>query len=121
MDGNNGPTFLVSLLSGAIAGTTVDVALFPLDTIKTRLQAPGGFWRAGGFNGIYKGLSAAAVGSAPGDGILRGYIISPYHRIHLQGPHYFSVHTKWGKNNFHNPQAFQILLFTCCLLQLPKW
>lgn len=60
------PSFLVSLISGGIAGTTVDVALYPLDTIKTRLQAPQGFLNAGGFRGVYKGLSAAAAGSAPG-------------------------------------------------------
>lgn len=60
------PSFFVSLLSGGIAGTTVDVALFPLDTIKTRLQSPQGFLKAGGFRGVYQGLSAAAAGSAPG-------------------------------------------------------
>jgi solute carrier family 25 S-adenosylmethionine transporter 26 len=60
------PSFLVSLISGGIAGTTVDVALFPLDTIKTRLQSPQGFLKSGGFRGVYKGLSAAAAGSAPG-------------------------------------------------------
>lgn len=60
------PSFLVSLISGGVAGTTVDVALYPLDTIKTRLQAPQGFIKAGGFSGVYKGLSAAAAGSAPG-------------------------------------------------------
>ena len=31
---------LVNLLSGAAAGTTVDVVLFPLDTIKTRSSIP---------------------------------------------------------------------------------
>ncbi|CAM9549681.1 unnamed protein product, partial [Discosporangium mesarthrocarpum] len=54
------------LQSGGMAGTAVDVALFPLDTIKTRLQSPQGFLKAGGLSGIYKGLGAAAVGSAPG-------------------------------------------------------
>ena len=49
-----------------MAGTTVDVALFPIDTLKTRLQAPGGFFKAGGFRGVYRGLGAAAAGSAPG-------------------------------------------------------
>jgi solute carrier family 25 S-adenosylmethionine transporter 26 len=49
-----------------VAGTSVDVALFPLDTIKTRLQSAEGFFKAGGFRGIYSGLSAAAAGSAPG-------------------------------------------------------
>ena len=46
------PSFLISLISGGIAGTTVDVALYPLDTIKTRLQSPQGFLKSGGFNGI---------------------------------------------------------------------
>jgi len=49
-----------------MAGTAVDVALFPLDTIKTRLQSSQGFFKAGGFKGVYSGLSAAAAGSAPG-------------------------------------------------------
>ena len=49
-----------------MAGTAVDVALFPLDTIKTRLQSAEGFLKAGGLRGVYNGLSAVAVGSAPG-------------------------------------------------------
>jgi solute carrier family 25 S-adenosylmethionine transporter 26 len=59
-------SFLNSLVAGGMAGTTVDVALFPIDTIKTRLQSPQGFQAAGGFRGIYNGLGAAALGSAPG-------------------------------------------------------
>ena len=50
------PTFLTSLISGGVAGTAVDVALFPLDTIKTRLQSSQGFLKAGGFRGVYAGL-----------------------------------------------------------------
>ena len=61
-----GPSFLTSLVAGGIAGTSVDVALFPIDTLKTRAQAPSGFWKAGGFRGIYNGIGAAAAGSAPG-------------------------------------------------------
>ena len=51
--------------AGGIAGTTVDIVLFPLDTIKTRLQSKVGFWAAGGFRSIYSGIGPAAVGSAP--------------------------------------------------------
>lgn len=43
----------------------VDVTLFPIDTIKTRLQSRRGFWQSGGFGGIYKGLAPAAAGSVP--------------------------------------------------------
>uniref|UniRef100_A0A131YSH3 Solute carrier family 25 member 26 n=1 Tax=Rhipicephalus appendiculatus TaxID=34631 RepID=A0A131YSH3_RHIAP len=59
------PSFFVSLVAGAIAGTTVDVVLFPLDTLKTRLQSQQGFLRAGGFKNIYSGIASAALGSAP--------------------------------------------------------
>lgn len=59
-------SFVTALVAGGMAGTSVDVALFPIDTLKTRLQSPQGFLKAGGFRGIYNGLGAAAVGSAPG-------------------------------------------------------
>ena len=52
--------------AGGAAGTAVDVALFPIDTIKTRLQSADGFVKAGGFRGVYSGLLAAGIGSAPG-------------------------------------------------------
>lgn len=57
--------YLTSLLSGGMAGLVVDVVLFPIDTVKTRLQSEKRFWRAGGFRGIYNGLGPAAVGSVP--------------------------------------------------------
>jgi len=63
---NGNPSFGVALVAGGCAGTSVDVALFPIDTIKTRCQAKEGFFKAGGFKGIYRGLAAAAAGSAPG-------------------------------------------------------
>lgn len=62
-------SFMRSLLAGAAAGAMVDIALFPLDTVKTRLQAPGGFWKAGGFRGIYKGILPVIIGSAPGSAL----------------------------------------------------
>ncbi|GAM88603.1 hypothetical protein ANO11243_066370 [Dothideomycetidae sp. 11243] len=58
--------YLRSLVAGGIAGTTVDTSLFPLDTLKTRLQSSEGFLRSGGFRGVYNGLGSAVVGSAPG-------------------------------------------------------
>ncbi|XP_077487346.1 mitochondrial S-adenosylmethionine carrier protein-like isoform X1 [Amblyomma americanum] len=65
MGSADNPSFLVSLVAGAFAGTTVDVVLFPLDTLKTRLQSQQGFMRAGGFSKIYSGIASAALGSAP--------------------------------------------------------
>uniref|UniRef100_A0A8C9XLD2 Mitochondrial S-adenosylmethionine carrier protein n=1 Tax=Sander lucioperca TaxID=283035 RepID=A0A8C9XLD2_SANLU len=55
----------LSLQAGGSAGMCVDLTLFPLDTIKTRLQSQQGFYKAGGFRGIYAGVPSAAVGSFP--------------------------------------------------------
>eukprot|EP00933_Yihiella_yeosuensis_P034033 TRINITY_DN27596_c0_g1_i1.p1 TRINITY_DN27596_c0_g1~~TRINITY_DN27596_c0_g1_i1.p1 ORF type:complete len:294 (-),score=61.05 TRINITY_DN27596_c0_g1_i1:325-1131(-) len=56
----------MALIAGGIAGTTVDVALHPLDTLRCRLQSEAGFWASGGFKGMYRGIISAAIGSAPG-------------------------------------------------------
>lgn len=60
------PPFATALVAGGLAGTTVDLSLFPLDTLKTRLQSAAGFFPSGGFSGIYRGIGSAVVGSAPG-------------------------------------------------------
>lgn len=57
--------YVVSLISGGCAGTATDLTFFPIDTIKTRLQAQGGFFKNGAFKGLYKGLGSALIGSAP--------------------------------------------------------
>ncbi|XP_037089917.1 S-adenosylmethionine mitochondrial carrier protein-like isoform X2 [Pollicipes pollicipes] len=54
-----------SFIAGGLAGLTVDVALFPLDTVKTRLQSAEGFLRSGGLRGLYAGVGTAAAGSVP--------------------------------------------------------
>ncbi|KAG0057625.1 hypothetical protein BGZ83_006998 [Gryganskiella cystojenkinii] len=59
-------SLLQCMLAGAMAGTAVDTALFPLDTLKTRLQSKAGFAASGGFRGVYSGLTSAVIGSAPG-------------------------------------------------------
>lgn len=58
--------FTRALLAGALAGTTVDLSLYPIDTLKTRLQSSPGFYASGGFRGIYAGVGSAVIGSAPG-------------------------------------------------------
>ncbi|XP_071446224.1 mitochondrial S-adenosylmethionine carrier protein [Hetaerina americana] len=62
---NSSSELLISFIAGGAAGTAVDVSLFPLDTLKTRLQSKQGFLKSGGFRGIYAGLGPAAAGSAP--------------------------------------------------------
>lgn len=66
MAGQRESPFTLALFAGGCAGTSVDVALHPLDTLKTRLQSSQGFWKAGGFAGVYRGIGASALGSAPG-------------------------------------------------------
>ncbi|KAF8872038.1 mitochondrial carrier domain-containing protein [Gymnopilus junonius] len=66
MSAESRPTFVQSLLAGGVAGTSVDLLFFPIDTIKTRLQSSQGFRAAGGLSGVYKGIGSVVVGSAPG-------------------------------------------------------
>lgn len=87
LPGNN--LFLISLISGGIAGLLVDVILYPIDTIKTRLQSDKSFWRAGGFWNIYTGLAPVAAGSVPSAALffctyesLKSFL-SPYAHKHI--------------------------------------
>ncbi|KAI5848285.1 mitochondrial carrier domain-containing protein [Tricharina praecox] len=58
--------YVRSLIAGGFAGTAVDLSLYPLDTLKTRLQSAGGFFKNGGWSGVYKGVGSVIAGSAPG-------------------------------------------------------
>lgn len=51
--------------AGGFAGFVVDFSIFPLDTLKTRLQSPQGFVKAGGFHNVYKGIGPQMIGSVP--------------------------------------------------------
>jgi len=61
--------FMKALISGAIAGVLVDLIMYPLDTIKTRLQIANGFFLAGGFTGLYAGIGSVILGSGPASGL----------------------------------------------------
>lgn len=64
-----------NLAAGATAGCSVEAALYPIDTIKTRLQAMhsgGGFsalLKAGGGRGLYAGIWGNLVGVAPASAV----------------------------------------------------
>jgi solute carrier family 25 S-adenosylmethionine transporter 26 len=54
-----------AMCSGGLAGCSVDLLLFPLDTLKTRLQAKEAFARSRAFSGLYRGLAPQLLASAP--------------------------------------------------------
>lgn len=54
-----------TMLAGALAGLAVDVSLFPVDTVKTRLQSPTGFVASGAFRNVYRGITPVLLGSLP--------------------------------------------------------
>jgi len=60
------------LTAGGAAGAVCDLLFFPIDTIKTRLQSPQGFFKAGGFSRIYSGLPATIAGCVPGAAVFFG-------------------------------------------------
>ncbi|KAK9023686.1 hypothetical protein V6N11_003893 [Hibiscus sabdariffa] len=65
------PQVLESIIAGATAGVVVEAALYPIDTIKTRLQAA----RGGGkvvLKGLYSGLGGNLVGVLPASAIFLG-------------------------------------------------
>lgn len=51
------------MISGGLAGMSVDIGLFPIDTLKSRIQH-GGKSQASKTN-VYSGLAASAAGSFP--------------------------------------------------------
>jgi solute carrier family 25 S-adenosylmethionine transporter 26 len=76
------------------------MTLFPLDTLKTRLQSSAGFTASGGFSGMYKGVGSAFWGSAPGaalffityDGIKRALSPRPTTARNAEGKPYKVEH-----------------------------
>ncbi|KAL0116511.1 hypothetical protein PUN28_009879 [Cardiocondyla obscurior] len=83
---------LTAFVSGALAGIICDVTLFPLDTLKTRLQSQHGFFKSGGFRQLYKGVGPVVLGSAPSAAIFfityegikqysQPYVPEQYHSI----------------------------------------
>lgn len=56
-------------LAGSGAGLIVDTSLYPIDTIKSRLQSEAGFLKSGGFKSLYRGLQPVLAGSIPSSSV----------------------------------------------------
>ena len=62
---------MASFLGGATAGFCVDLAVYPMDTNKTRLQSAAHSVKPqfGGSLGLFAGVPIVIIGSAPGGNI----------------------------------------------------
>ncbi|NXR46451.1 SAMC protein, partial [Hippolais icterina] len=100
------------LKAGGIAGVCVDLILFPLDTIKTRLQSPQGFRKAGGFRGIYAGVPSTAIGSFPN---AAAFFIT-YENVKSMLPH--------GSSSYLSPATHMVAAslgeVVACLIRVPS-
>ena len=92
----------IPLIAGGLAGTMTDISLFPLDTLKTRLQAASG---PISFRGLYQGLGPAALASAPSAAIF----FASY-----DGMKRVCSDTPWGHG-----QAAAVAEVAACLFKVP--
>ncbi|SNX82998.1 related to PET8 protein, member of the mitochondrial carrier (MCF) family [Melanopsichium pennsylvanicum] len=62
-----------TVVAGAVAAFTVDLLIYPLDTLKTRLQAPHSVTRfpsgRGLYGGLYQGVGSVIVATLPAAGL----------------------------------------------------
>ncbi|NWT93524.1 SAMC protein, partial [Agelaius phoeniceus] len=98
--------------AGGVAGVCVDLILFPLDTVKTRLQSPQGFRKAGGFRGIYAGVPSTAIGSFPN---AAAFFIT-YENVKSLLPH--------GSSSYLSPATHMVAAslgeVVACLIRVPS-
>lgn len=59
---------LINLFSGALAGLTTEIVLFPIDNVKTKLQSKEKIINCK-INTLYNGILPAAIGSVPGTAV----------------------------------------------------
>jgi solute carrier family 25 (mitochondrial S-adenosylmethionine transporter), member 26 len=89
---------LKSGIAGGISGLAVDTILYPLDTLKTRLQSTRGY--SGGFSTIYRGITSSCIGSIPSASL---FFIT-----------YDTFSTRWG-----HVQAACMGEIVACLVRVP--
>ena len=110
------PSTSTYLLAGAVAGVCVDVVLFPLDTIKTRMQSAVGFRASGGFHNIYAGIASAAVGSAPSAAL---FFATYEHSKHALTPYIDSGGHSLRYEPLVHCSAAAVAEMVACLVRVP--
>ena len=111
--GYDAPPFELAMLAGGCASAVVDVCIYPIDTLKTRLQSAQGFRAAGGYTGLFSGVSAAAVGAVPGGALFFGTY--EYSRSWLQQQKYYSP----TKNTWSLDAIAACTATASCVLRTP--
>lgn len=101
-----------------MAGMTVDLLFYPIDTIKTRLQSAQGFLAAGGFKGVYRGLGSTAVGSAPGASVFFTTYESMKPTLARVFPDVFGERGSLGQGGLHMASA-SVAETAACLIRVP--
>ena len=86
---DHGATWLVS---GAFAGMSVDLVLFPIDTLKTRLQSPGRFAGRNIWRGLFQGISPALFVSGPNAAVF--FYTYEHMKVYLQKTDIASSYTQ---------------------------
>lgn len=101
----------------------MDLSLYPLDTLKTRLQSSSGFSRSGGFRGIYSGVGSALIGSAPGAALffvsyegVKAWFRAPRERTGLLGK---DDHDGWTTEPLSHMAAASIGEVAACAVRVP--
>jgi solute carrier family 25 iron transporter 28/37 len=109
--------FYGHMIAGAVAGTTEHTAMFPLDTIKTRMQtatkiggerlgmfqsasfettarqAASALLKKEGVRGLYRGVAAVGIGAGPA------------HAVYFATYEYMKAHLGAGKQGEHHPMT----------------
>lgn len=99
-------SLVVPVIAGGIAGLFTDITLFPLDTVKTRLQQ--GAYHPNMFRSLYQGLGPAAIASAPSAAIFFGTY--EYMKRSIPGP---------GSSVFANGSAAAVAEVAACVFKVP--
>jgi solute carrier family 25 S-adenosylmethionine transporter 26 len=101
------------LQAGGFAGTAVDLSLFPLDTLKTRLQSEGGFFKNGGWSSVYKGVGSVVAGSAPAAALF--FVTYEHVKSSLQ----VSEHQTQSASALHHMTAASLGEISACAVRVP--
>lgn len=99
-------------LAGGVAGGIVDSILYPLDTLKTRLQSNLSFKSSGGPHNLYRGIAPALLGSIPSAALF----FSSYETVKRMS-RYFNAEKEFAPGTLFMASAFGEIM--ACTIRAP--